>query len=114
MSRRSLREMTHGQQVVVETDKTDRYGRAVGKVMVNGLDVNIEQLRRGLAWHYKAYQREQTPMDRQSYAAAEDAAKRLRRGLWAMPGATPPWEFRRPRLRSASGLPPMAQQGSNE
>jgi endonuclease YncB( thermonuclease family) len=69
------------QQVVVETSKTDRYGRSVGKVSVNGQDINLEQVRRGMACHYVAYRSEQALLDRQAYAAAENAAKAYRTGL---------------------------------
>lgn len=61
--------------------RTKRYGRLVGKVVVNGQAVNLEQVRRGMAWHYKAYEREQSPCDRQAYAAAENAARASRSGL---------------------------------
>jgi endonuclease YncB( thermonuclease family) len=105
VSRRSLHKLAHGQQAIAKTDKTDRYGRAVGKVMVHGQDVSIEQLRRGLAWHYKAYEREQTPQDRLAYGEAENAAKGLQKGFWAMPGAMPPWEYRRQHARSVASSP---------
>lgn len=32
----------------------------------------LEQIRAGLAWHYKAYEREQSPQDRRLYAEAEE------------------------------------------
>lgn len=41
-----------GRQVAVEFHKRDRYGRLVGKVLLDGMDVNLEQLKAGLAWHY--------------------------------------------------------------
>ena len=90
-----LSELAYRKTVIVITGKTDRYGRVVGKVLADGQDVNLEQVRRGMAWHYKAYEREQSAIDRVSYAAEEDAARNLKRGLWSMPGAQPPWEFRR-------------------
>jgi endonuclease YncB( thermonuclease family) len=71
VSKESLAEQVAGQSVAVEWDKVDRYGRKVGKVLLAGLDSNLVQVKRGLAWHYKQYQREQSPTDRQSYAAAE-------------------------------------------
>jgi endonuclease YncB( thermonuclease family) len=94
-SKASLSELTYRRMVIVITDKTDRYGRTVGKVVADGQDVNLEQVRRGMAWHYKAYSREQSAIDRVTYAAAEDTARSVKRGLWSMPGAQPPWEFRR-------------------
>ena len=60
-SKQSLSDLVYGKTVMVDTDKTDRYGREVGKVLVDGVDANLEQLKRGMAWHYKAYQREQSP-----------------------------------------------------
>ncbi|MDO5651225.1 MAG: thermonuclease family protein [Moraxella sp.] len=72
----------------------DRYGRLLGKVMANGTDCNLAQIKRGLAWHYKAYQTNQTPSDRTAYARAEYTAYQAKVGLWAM-CATPPWQYRR-------------------
>lgn len=93
-SRQSLNEMLAGQWVQVFYDKTDRYGRLVGKVQVSGRDVNLEQLRRGMAWHYKKYEGEQGEQDRQAYAAAEQQAQIARLGLWRDPGPQAPWDYR--------------------
>jgi endonuclease YncB( thermonuclease family) len=93
-SKQSLSGLVFGKSVVVETTKRDRYGREVGKVLADGLDVNLEQVNRGLAWHYKAYQREQPPADRTTYSEAEQAAREARTGLWQDPEPVPPWEFR--------------------
>jgi endonuclease YncB( thermonuclease family) len=94
-SKASLSELTYRKTVTVTTGKNDRYRRVVGKLLADGQDVNLEQVRRGMAWHYKAYEREQSAVDRVTYAAEEDVARNLKRGLWSMPGAQPPWEFRR-------------------
>ena len=82
VAKESLAEQVAGQSVAVEWDKVDRYGRKVGKVLLNGLDSNLVQIKRGLAWHYKQYEREQSPADRQSYAAAEAEARAAKLGLW--------------------------------
>lgn len=79
----------------METDKRDRYGREVGKILVNGRDVNLIQVERGMAWHYKAYEREQSPSDRKLFDAAEFEAKAARRGLWRDPEPVPPWDYRK-------------------
>ena len=78
----------------MEWSKLDRYGRIVGKVIVNGEDVGLRQLQAGLAWWYRQYAREQSPQDRATYAQAEDAARAARLGLWSDPQAVPPWEYR--------------------
>ena len=81
-------------QVIVQSDKRDRYGREVGTVLVNGKDANLEQVTRGFAWHYKAYEREQSTNDRKLYDFAEQQARAGRRGLWADVDPVPPWDFR--------------------
>ncbi len=93
-SRQSLAALVFGHHVLVEWNKTDRYGRLIGKVVVSGRDACLEQVRRGMAWHYKAYAREQSPADQVAYASAEDEARRARRGLWRDTAPVAPWEFR--------------------
>lgn len=85
---------------VVEFHKEDRYGRLVGKVLITGNDVNLAQVRAGMAWHYKDYQSEQTLVDRTRYAAEELVARAAGRGLWTQQSAMPPWEWRRSRAHS--------------
>jgi endonuclease YncB( thermonuclease family) len=83
VSKQSLADMVAGQSVAVEWAKVDKFGRKVGKVLLAGLGANLEQVKRGLAWHYRAYEREQPVIDRLAYADAEVEAKAARRGLWA-------------------------------
>ena len=94
-SKVSLSALVYGRFVTVESSKSDRYGRQVGKVLVNGNDANLEQLKRGMAWHYKAYEREQPLVDREVYSSAEELAKVGRVGLWRDAEPQPPWEFRK-------------------
>ena len=96
-SRQSLSELVFQKPVRVEYSKTDRYGRIVGKVLVNNVDASLEQVKRGMAWHYKAYEREQSPLDRVLYAQVETDARRVHRGLWKVPSPIPPWDFRKMR-----------------
>lgn len=93
-SKESLSALIYDHQVSVILGKTDRYGRTIGKIMLDGADVNIEQIKAGYAWHYKKYQNEQPPEDKTSYARAEEEARANKLGLWADPSPTPPWEFR--------------------
>ncbi len=94
-SKESLSDLAFDKTVDVETSKRDRYGRQIGKVLVNGRDVNLVQVERGMAWFYRQYQRDQSPNDRRLYEAAEDAARADKRGLWRDDAPVPPWEFRR-------------------
>ncbi len=94
-SKESLSDLAFDKTVNVETGKRDRYGRQIGKVLVNGRDVNLVQVERGMAWFYRQYQRDQSPNDQRLYDAAEDAAKADKRGLWRDAAPVAPWEFRR-------------------
>jgi len=93
-SKESLSELAFDKTVNVETTKRDKYGRQIGKVLVNGRDVNLVQVERGMAWFYRQYQREQSPNDRRLYEAAEDAAKAGKRVLWRDADPVPPWVWR--------------------
>jgi endonuclease YncB( thermonuclease family) len=84
-----------GKNVSIEFRKKDRYDRIIGKFFFNNIDVNLEQVRAGFAWHYKKYQREQNEEDRASYAYAENEARENLLGLWVDPHAIPPWDWRR-------------------
>lgn len=94
-ARQSLASMAHGREALAECPKTDKYGRSVCRVVVDGIDVGLEQVRRGLAWHYVRYAHEQSPLAREEYARAEQQARGERSGLWSYRDPTPPWDYRR-------------------
>jgi endonuclease YncB( thermonuclease family) len=87
-SKQSLSALVFGKQVRIEVADTDKYGRTVGKVWVNGQDANLEQVKRGMAWVYEKYAQEP------AYFAAERTARMNRVGLWNQPNPMPPWDFR--------------------
>jgi endonuclease YncB( thermonuclease family) len=93
-SKEHLSQTVFGKQVAVESNKTDQYGRKVGKILVNGVDANLEQVRAGMAWHYIEYSREQAATDRDAYARAEIAARAAGVGLWKDAKPIPPWDWR--------------------
>jgi endonuclease YncB( thermonuclease family) len=99
VSRQHLASLVFRQEVTVEFSKRDRYGRIVGKVLRDGVDVCLEQLRVGLAWHFKRYEKEQPSADRQSYAEAEEEARQASRGLWSEDNPEPPWDWREKRKK---------------
>ena len=94
-SKESLSRLVFDHQVTAECHKRDRYGREVCKVMRGSIDVNLEQIRAGMAWWYREYAKEQTPQEREEYARVEEAAKASRAGLWRDAKPVPPWEWRR-------------------
>lgn len=94
-SKQSLHDLVHGKQVRIEYEKEDKYGRTVGKVTLGDLDVCLQQLVLGMAWHYKKYQNEQSASDRTVYSDTELKSKSLKLGLWSDETPVPPWEFRK-------------------
>jgi endonuclease YncB( thermonuclease family) len=98
-SKQNLSDLVFNKTVQVEYTKRDKYGRTIGKIVLDGADVNVEQIKAGLAWHYKAYQREQTPADRAFYAEAEITARAGKVGLWSEGEAMAPWDFRHGKVK---------------
>jgi endonuclease YncB( thermonuclease family) len=98
-SRKHLASLVEGRQVVVESSRSDRYGRILGKVWVEDIDVNLEQVRAGYAWWYRYYSKEQPSADRTSYELAEDTAKEQNSGLWAAPNPVTPYDWRKGRRK---------------
>jgi endonuclease YncB( thermonuclease family) len=95
-SKDSLSNLVFGKQVAVEVATTDKYGRTVGKVLVSGLETNLEQVKRGMAWVYRQYASDP------AYFAAEETARKARAGLWSQSNPIPPWEFRHTKNRSGT------------
>ncbi len=75
--------------------KQDRYGRIVGKGLLDGIDACLEQVKVGFAWHYKKYQHQQSLEDQRLYADAELRAREERLGLRRENNPIQPWEQRR-------------------
>lgn len=95
VSKENMIELSYGRIAALECHKADRYGRSVCTVWIEGVDVGLSQLRMGLAWHYKKYQDEQAPEQRQSYSDAEINAKKGMLGLWIRENSIAPWEWRK-------------------
>lgn len=93
-SRQHIGELVFNRAVTVQYDKQDRYGRTVGKVLVNGRDANLEQVRAGMAWWYEKYRKEQSPADQRLYSDAEQYARAQRIGLWRDVEPVAPWDWR--------------------
>ena len=101
-ARQHLAALVYQKNVRVEWDKRDRYGRLIARVFAaeceecpHSKDVGLEQIKAGLAWHYKAYEREQPAWQRARYAASELQARLRGDGLWSDAQPVAPWDFRR-------------------
>lgn len=76
--------------VTLHPHTIDRYGRLVADVVTHtGINYSEYMLRKGAAWHYKAY--DNSPV----LAQLEIDARASRVGLWAFPRPQPPWDYRR-------------------
>jgi endonuclease YncB( thermonuclease family) len=104
-SKQHLASMAHGKAVRIVWEKRDRYGRLVARVLLAEcarpgcaytVDAGLEQIKAGLAWHYKQYAREQPPAERSQYSINEVEARTRGDGLWRDPEPVPPWHFRNP------------------
>ena len=98
VSRRNLVRLIDGRALQVGIAKYDPYGRAVAQVFAAGangpIDAGLAQLQEGMAWFYRRYRSDLPAAAREPYAAAEEVARKTGRGLWGVPEARPPWEFR--------------------
>lgn len=89
-SRQALAEMVFQRTVWVRVTDVDSYGRTVGTVFLEDLDVNAEMVRNGDAWVYRRYATDERLF------LLEDAARARGLGLWSLPESRriPPWQWR--------------------
>ena len=90
-AKQALAKLAFQKQVLVEVEAKDRYGRTIGVVFVDGLNVNAELVKQGMAWVYRKY------TDDKRLYTLESEAKQAKRGLWLDENPIPPWEWRRGR-----------------
>ncbi|ORJ61332.1 thermonuclease family protein [Geothermobacter hydrogeniphilus] len=78
-----------GKTVRVDVVTRDRYGRTVGKVVLDdGSTLNKRLVEAGLAWVYRRYAKDPVLFE------LEKTARAASRGLWSDPNPVPPWEWR--------------------
>ena len=110
-SKQSLSDLVFGKTVTVTSAKKDRYGRVLGKVTLDGKNINLKQINRGLAWFYINFAIELNPEDATAYGKAEAQARYEKRGLWADDSPVPPWDFRRGKKTPGSRPPAVVIVG---
>ena len=90
-----LASLVSGKNVTLECENERSYGRMICKVLLpSGEDACLDQVKAGMAWHYKQYEDQQGAADRDAYAAAECAAMKSKTGLWSDPHPEQPQDFR--------------------
>lgn len=90
-SKQYLSNLVFGKQVIIRFKEIDRYGRILGLIYIDGVEVNLQIVKAGMAWHYAYY--DKTP----AYIEAEKKARASKVGLWIDPEPISPYEFRKSR-----------------
>jgi endonuclease YncB( thermonuclease family) len=111
-SKQILSGLVFGKDVSVQSQSKDRYGRILGRVFIDGLDVNLRLVEQGAAWTYDQY------LTDQNIKKAETSAREGQLGLWALQAdqIVPPWEWRRGKKSNPQGQgaqPKKKQVGSS-
>jgi endonuclease YncB( thermonuclease family) len=88
-ARRSLGELCADRVARLSWQQKDRYGRILARVSCQEIDVNAEQVRRGMAWVSSLDKPEE------GFYAAQRQARESGLGLWSDPDRIPPWQWRR-------------------
>jgi len=94
-SKQSLSELCFGVEAQIQViGQAKKYSatdmpRQVARVECRGVNVNVEQVRRGMAWVYDQY-----VTDRSLYAL-QNEARIAAKGLWIDSNPVAPWEWRR-------------------
>lgn len=74
---------------VVQKTGLDKYGRVLGILFINKININLESVKKGFAWHYSYYYKSK------EFEEAQIEAKAKKLGLWKNSNPTPPWDYRR-------------------
>lgn len=90
-AKKALSDFIFGKVVRVEVETIDRYGRTIGTIFLDNLNINKEMVRAGHAWVYRRYAKDKTLFK------LERSAKKNMLGLWVLPEEQriAPWEWRR-------------------
>ena len=88
-AKKKLSDLIFGKIVQVDYTELDRYGRIIGKVFIGQIYISEEMIRTGYAWHFKKYS------NSEKLAALEYEARKNKIGLWSVPGAVAPWQWRK-------------------
>ena len=83
---KALKALIGNNDVVCDSNGTDKYGRVLAVCFADGRDLNATMVTAGLAWAFVRYS--------QTYTGEEIEARRARVGIW-QGVAQAPWDFRR-------------------
>lgn len=90
-----LEQLILNKKVIVISDKQDKYKRLLGVISLDEVDVNLEMIKAGAAWHFKKYAKFDQAQDQYIiYDENEHQAKLKKIGLWKE-DAISPWLWRK-------------------
>ena len=89
-ARDRLKKLIEGKAVRLEWKDRDQHSREVAIVYAGSTNINLQMVKEGLAWHYEYF-----APDAEDLAAAEKAARKKRKGLWADDEPVNPYDFRK-------------------
>ncbi len=89
-AKRILTQLIDEKPVGVVIVTTDSYGREVGTLYQNGVNINLAMVANGYAWWYRHF----APHEH-ALREAEQRARQQALGLWAEPDPVAPWDWRR-------------------
>jgi endonuclease YncB( thermonuclease family) len=95
-AKKALLDLVGQRKVGVVVVTTDSYGRTVGTLYHDGVNINAAMVASGYAWWYRHF----APHERK-LAVVEQQARDRRVGLWADPHPVPPWDWRRGQRKAA-------------
>lgn len=88
LARCFLKKLIDKKVVEVDIITTDKYGRKVALLYMNGRQINRLLVAEGLAWNYPQYSTDTI------LVSVEKSARVHKIGLWQEENPTPPWRFR--------------------
>src|SRR5438552_4405020 len=111
VAREHLASLVLGKEVQVEFTQLQSTN-VVGKVAYNNADIGLQIIRDGVAWYDKSNDQDLSGAERTVYAAAEQAARTERRGLWHDGSPMPPWVWRRAQVAQTIVPTPRGTKGA--
>lgn len=89
VSKKYLSDLIFDKIIQVKMGEIDKYGRTIAQTyLLDGIDVSLEMIRAGLAWHFKKYS------SNEQYSKTEVDARENKLGLWKESNPISPWEVR--------------------
>ncbi|XP_052478066.1 staphylococcal-like nuclease CAN1 isoform X1 [Gossypium raimondii] len=95
-AKQELAKLVRGKCLRVLVYGKDQHGRCVADISCNGIFAQEVMLKKGLAWHYVAYDQ------RVEFATWQKEAQAKRTGLWVHSNPEKPWEWRKKNKRMES------------